>query len=217
MDVHVAFTGTALDLHERDDQADASARHERLGGALGVPVVRMGQVHGADVATVGAGGPALVPGVDALVTRDPGLVLAARGADCALVLLADPQTGVVGAVHCGRRGLVAGVVPAAVSRMRGLGAAGLHAWIGPHACGGCYEVPEQMRAEVAQVVPEASARTTWGTPSVDLAAGVVAQLDADGVSSEHLGVCTMEDDRVWSHRRDDDRAGRVAGLVWVAQ
>lgn len=214
--VHVVFTGTAVDLHEREDRADATARHERIGQELGVPVVRMGQVHEDGVAVVEGPEPSLVPGVDALVTRTPGVALAARGADCALVLLADADAAVVGAVHCGRRGLVAGVLPAAVRRLRALGAGDLHAWVGPHVCGRCYEVPEQMRQEVARSVPEAAAETSWGTPAVDLGAGVLAQLTREEVTSDHLEVCTMEDDRVWSHRRDGERAGRVAGLVWVA-
>ena len=55
--------------------------------------------------------------------------------------------------------------------MRALGAADLTAWLGPHVCGPCYEVPEQMRDEVAAVVPEAFAETSWGTPASTSAPG----------------------------------------------
>ena len=77
------------------------------------------------------------------------MTLLVRAADCVPVLLVAPDGGVIGAVHSGRPGLVPGVVPATVARMRELGAGRIEGWIGPHVCGRCYEVPEQMRADVA--------------------------------------------------------------------
>ena len=88
----------------------------------------------------------------------------------------------MGAAHCGRPGLLAGVVRATVGGMRDLGARAIAAWIGPHVCGACYEVPAEMRAEVAAVVPESRAVTSWGTPALDIGAGVRAQLEARGVA-----------------------------------
>ena len=95
--------------------------------------------------------------------------------DLEAVVAADDA--VVGAAHCGRLGLVAGIVPATVARMRALGAGGVEAWIGPHVCGRCYEVPGQLREGVANAVPTSYAETSWGTPSIDLGAGVRAQLE----------------------------------------
>lgn len=188
------------------------------GGGESPRVVRMRQVHGADVRTVDAtllaraeGDP---PVADALVTDLPGVVLLARAADCVPVLLADPERGVVGAVHSGRQGLVAGVVPATVARMRELGAADLVAWVGPHVCGRCYEVPADMRDSVAAAVPESYAETSWGTPAVDVGAGVVAQLKAAGVEVVDAARCTMEDDDLYSYRRQGAAAGRLGGLIW---
>ena len=182
-------------------------------------VWRMHQVHGADVAVVdevaAQGEP---PAVDALVTALPGVVLLVRVADCVPVLLADPDAGVVGAAHAGRPGMVAGVVPRTVEAMRALGATRLRAWVGPHVCGGCYEVPEQMRAEVCTVVPQAWAQTTWGTPALDIGAGVRAQLDdlgVDGVDVEVSDRCTLEDEDLYSYRRQGRESGRLGGLVWV--
>jgi copper oxidase (laccase) domain-containing protein len=87
-------------------------------------------------------------------------------------------------------------------------------------CGGCYEVPEQMRSEVAAVVPEAYAETSWGTPAVDIGAGVVAQLRAaDGLEAPvelvEVGRCTLEDDDLFSYRRQGSESGRLAGVVRV--
>ena len=62
------------------------------------------------------------PKADALVTRTPGLVIGILTADCAPVLFADPEAGVVGAAHAGWRGAVAGVLEAAIAAMENLGA-----------------------------------------------------------------------------------------------
>ncbi len=134
---------------------------------------------------VGADGPAhdvhghLHAVGDGLVTTQPGVSLMVRAADCVPVLFADESGTVIGAAHCGRPGLVAGIVPATVAAMRSLGAGPLRAWVGPHVCGRCYEVPEQMRDDVAAVEPDSRATTSWGTPSLDVGAGVRAQLERD--------------------------------------
>lgn len=214
--VEVAFTDTSVDV--REGASTGAGRLEadlsRLESATGVPVARMHQVHGCEVAHVEDA--STVPTADALVTDVPGLALMARAADCVPVLLAAPAERLVGAVHAGREGVLRAVVPAAVEALRRRGATRLRAWVGPHVCGGCYEVPEEMRAEVAALVPETAARTTWGTPALDLGAGVRAQLAAEDVEHEVVGGCTLEDEGLWSHRRQGDAAGRMAGLVWVA-
>ena len=93
--------------------------------------------------------------------------------------------------------------------------------MGPHVCGACYEVPEAMRAAVAAVVPESYAETSWGTPSLDIGAGVVAQLRAAGdrwaapVDVVEVGRCTREDDDLFSYRRQGPESGRLAGVVRV--
>ncbi|WP_435741533.1 polyphenol oxidase family protein [Nocardioides sp. SYSU DS0663] len=167
------------------------------------------QVHGADV--VVADGPVdRAPG-DGIVTTRTDLVLMVRAADCVPVLLAGGT--VVGAAHAGRAGVAAGVVPAVVERMRELGAAEVVAWVGPHVCGRCYEVPPAMQAEVAEREPATQATTSWGTPSLDLGAGVRAQLDRAGVEVVDVARCTLESPDLYSHRRDGRGAGRQAGLV----
>ena len=218
--VEVAFTGNGIDLAERSDDSRATeAAVTRLSDILGVPVVRMRQVHGVQVHHVvrgsdGSFGP--VPEADALVTTEPGVALLARSADCVPVLLADTSVGVVGAVHAGRVGFDRGVVGRCVEHMRELGAVDLQAWVGPAACGSCYEVPAEMRDDVASRHPVASSTTSWGTPALDVPAGVAAELRALGVQVDELGPCTIEDARTFSHRREQGRAGRSGALVWVA-
>jgi YfiH family protein len=150
---------------------------------------------------------------DGLVSDRPDVVLMVRAADCVPVLLTDPVAGVVAAAHSGRPGLAAGVVPATVRRMRDLGAADITAWIGPHVCGACYEVPEQMQAEVGAVEPASIATTSWGTPSLDLGAGVRAQLERAGVTVVDVSRCTRESPDLYSYRRDGTAAGRLAGVI----
>ncbi|MEU6601747.1 peptidoglycan editing factor PgeF [Streptomyces flaveolus] len=180
-------------------------------------VVWMNQVHGADAVVVDEPWGSTVPEVDAIVTARRGLALAVLTADCVPVLLADPVAGIVAAAHAGRPGMVKGVVPAAVRAMVELGAeAGrIVARTGPSVCGRCYEVPEAMRAEVAAVEPAAHAETSWGTPALDVSAGVHAQLDRLGVCDRaQAPVCTLESDDHFSYRRDRT-TGRLAGYVWL--
>ncbi|MFG2493337.1 peptidoglycan editing factor PgeF [Streptomyces caniferus] len=204
-----------------DDPQAVRANRARAAAELGLDpaaVVWMNQVHGRDVAVVG--GPwhgDEVPAVDAVVTDRRGLALAVLTADCTPVLLADPVAGIAGAAHAGRPGLVAGVVPAVVEAMVKQGAvpARIVAYTGPAICGRCYEVPEAMRSDVAAVVPEARATTSWGTPAVDVTAGVRAQLAAAGVPvREDSHICTRESADHFSYRRDRT-TGRLASYVWL--
>jgi polyphenol oxidase len=166
------------------------------------------------VVTEPTGGPA--PAADALVTTTRGLALMVRVADCVPVLLADLGAGVVGAVHAGRGGMVLDIATRAVEVMREQGAGDIVGWVGPHVCGACYEVPEELRAEVGDVVPEAVAQTSWGTPALDVGAGVRAQLSRAGVEVVDVGGCTREDAVLHSYRRDGAASGRSAGLVWLS-
>lgn len=204
-----------------DDPGAVTANRETAAKSLGIDpgrVVWMNQVHGNAVTAVdGPWGERPAPEADALVTAERGLALAVLTADCVPVLLADPVAGIVAAAHAGRPGLVAGIVPAALRAMteRGADPARIVARTGPAVCGRCYEVPEPMRAEVAAVEPAAHAETSWGTPAVDVAAGVHAQLARAGVRDlERSPVCTRESPDHFSHRRDRT-TGRLAGYVWL--
>jgi len=218
--VEVAFTDASLDL--RGTRPGYEAALAAVVAEAGVPFARLSQVHGDEVVEVVDDPPAgpsdpsdHVAVADALVTTRRGVGLMIRVADCVPVLLADPAVGVVGAVHAGRVGTTLDVVGRTVRRMRALGADEVRAWIGPHVCGRCYEVPEQMRDEVAAMVPATRSETSWGTPALDLGAGVAAQLAHAGVPSVDVERCTLEDERLHSYRRDGAGSGRMAGLVWM--
>ncbi|WP_230973360.1 polyphenol oxidase family protein [Aeromicrobium terrae] len=204
--IELGFTDRSLDL----STAAIDGSRDQLARAAGVETVAtMHQVHGADVAWVDAAGGH--PDADALVTGTPGLGLLVRVADCVPIVLAAPDDGLVGVVHSGRNGLVAGVVPAAVDALRSRGATSLEAWVGPHICGLCYELPAEMAEDVADHMPEARSTTRQGTPAADLGAGVQSQLEQRDVVVHRVDVCTLEDERFFSHRRGDTgRFGAVA-------
>lgn len=229
--VWVAFTDAAagnLALHVGDDPVEVLRRRGQLESALGFDARSfqyMNQVHGHEVASIGAAGAAGpgpqapaggAPTADAMVSL--GEPLAVMVADCVPVVLvgegAEEESTVLAVVHAGRPGVSSGVVPAAVARMRELGAAGLSAWLGPSVCGRCYEVPEDMRDDVAAQVPAAWCTTSRGTPGLDLPAAVRSQLQDAGVRVEYSGNCTLEDENLFSYRRDR-HTGRFAGLVWT--
>jgi polyphenol oxidase len=204
-----------LALHVGDDPAAVAENRRRVAAALGVPdIAWMEQVHGRQVEVVD--GPASVPPqADALVTRTRGLALAVMVADCTPVLAADAAAGVVGVAHAGRKGLAIGVVPALLAAMRSAGASSIEARIGPSVCARCYPVPAALRDEVAARVPESAAEARDGSPALDIAAGVLAQLTAEGVPATGLPGCSAEDDGLFSYRRDAGRTGRYAGFVWL--
>jgi YfiH family protein len=225
--VDLAFTDryggvSAVPYHELNlalvGDDDPAARHRNTALVLddfapGAELADMDQVHGNTVLRVGA---ARAP-CDALVTDRPDVVLMVRVADCVPVLLADATAGVIGAAHAGRKGVAAGVVPACVEEMQALGARAITAWVGPHICGRCYEVPAALRAEVAAIEPATWSTTSWGTPGLDLGAGVLAQLGALGVTAHDVSRCTLESSDLYSYRRDGSRSGRLAGMIrWRA-
>lgn len=213
------FASLNLGSSAGDDDGTVVRNLARVSDALGVEGLHaMSQVHGADVAygdSIRAHGSGTVPVCDALVTDRAGVPLLVRVADCVPVLLADSDAGLVGAAHAGRVGMVAGVVLAVVADLRDRGATSLRAWIGPRAGGCCYEVPEAMADDVERAVPGTRSTTTWGTPSVDVGAGVVRQLDDLGVEVTDLGAdtCTITDDDLFSYRRQGTSSGRIGAVV----
>ncbi|MGO1317362.1 MAG: peptidoglycan editing factor PgeF [Cellulomonadaceae bacterium] len=211
-----------LGLATDDEPRRVLANRDLLEQEVGRRIAYATQVHGADVVRVLA--PPTPPGTsvgsaDALVTTRRDVAVAVLVADCVPVVLADGAAGVGAVVHAGRRGLVAGVVPNAVAAMVAAGArpGNIAAVVGPAACGACYEVPAPLRDEVAAQVPGTAARTSWGTPSLDLPAGVLGQLREAQIGQVHsVGRCTIEDEDFFSYRRagrTGQPTGRFAGVV----
>ena len=191
-------------FHVGDDPVAVAANRALLGNAQ-----FMNQVHGNDVVVIDQ---VLdhEPTCDALITTSAGVALAVMVADCIPLLLISEK--VVAAVHVGRAGLVNKVALKAIEQMRALGASDIHAILGPSICGKCYEVPLSMQQEVVATHPASLSTTYQGTPALDLSAGLIAELIAQGLTYEASPICTQEDPLYFSHRRDNP-TGRFAGVV----
>lgn len=197
------FSGN-IAYHVGDDPENVAANRARLEAEVG-ELAWMSQVHGTDIRE--ASGP---PGqADALLVR-PGQGAAVMVADCVPLLLASPTLGAV--VHVGRRGLFGGIVPAVLDAFaaEGVGREEIEALIGPSVCGRCYEVPQTMAEEAEARVPGSRSVTRWGTPGIDIPAGIIAQLG--DIEVRTVGICTVEDDRFFSYRRSPV-TGRFAGVL----
>ncbi|WP_338027682.1 peptidoglycan editing factor PgeF [Brachybacterium avium] len=209
--------GLNLARHVGDDEQAVERNRALLAEEIGASVVFVDQVHSADVHVLPATGRVPTLTADAMVTDRRDVALAIMVADCLPVLLSDPVAGVVAVAHAGRQGLLAGVLQRTIEVMAELGTrpADLQASVGPSICGACYEVPATMRDDAAARLPQTWARTSWGTPSLDLRAGAVAVLAAAGVPRASLDAdhpCTLEDERFYSYRRAS-RTGRFAGVI----
>lgn len=214
----------ALNLGLSTDDADANVRENRRrlfeGLGFGPDALAIaGQVHGAEVEVVDRGG--LYRGTDGLATRTPGVLLCISAADCAAVLLADAEAGVVAACHSGWRGTVANIAARTVERAAALGAepARLRAYVSPCISAEHFEVGE----EVAAHFDDAFVRRPEGAPRpfVDLKGAIAAQLRAAGVRPAHVEVdphCTVaRRDRFFSYRAEDGRTGRMMGFVGLVE
>lgn len=167
------------------------------------------QVHSADVAVVGESFAAdTAPRVDAMVTNQTGIALGILTADCAPVLLADADAGVIAAAHAGWRGALAGVVDNVVAAMIELGAsrAGISAAVGPCIAQASYQVGPEFRGAF---VDADAANGTWFCEGnsdrwhFDLSGFVAERLRAAGVGAvARLEEDTCADaDRFFSYRR----------------
>jgi copper oxidase (laccase) domain-containing protein len=144
---------------------------------------------------------------DAAWTDVPGAKLAIRTADCVpIVLHGDDRVAVV---HAGWRGLAAGVIEETIEAMGGA----ILAHIGPHIRAGCYEFGQDELDQVAAALgAHVRATTVWGTPALDLTAGVRAALDGVRIhDSCHCTAC-MDTWYSWRARRETERFATTAWL-----
>lgn len=199
-----------------DAEAPRERVRERLGARVGMPAVAsVGQVHGAAVAIVQEAGH--VDAHDGLVTDRRGLLLTTVAADCALVLLADAEAGVVGACHSGWRGTVAGITGATVRAMVELGARPerLLTYVTPCISAEAFEVGDEVAAHFG---PHAVVRRAdWPRPHVDLRAELARQLAEAGVAASRTEIdagCTVgEPGRFFSYRAEAGTPGRMIGFI----
>lgn len=218
------WTTRALELGTAEDEGGGWGR---LAGEAGVTpdrLIRLRQVHGNAVVEAGGNPAREAPEGDALISRDPRLLLTVRAADCVPVLIADRSSGAVAAVHAGWRGTSAGIARHAVGalvRRFGSRPEDLAAALGPSIGPCCYETGPAVRAALGEAgwAPEATERWFEGPEGrhLNLWRANYEQLAAAGLGRESVfvsGLCTAcHPDWFHSYRRDGVRAGRLAGYI----
>ncbi|CAH0293772.1 peptidoglycan editing factor PgeF [Roseomonas sp. CECT 9278] len=216
------FAALNCSLSGRDDPDAVRENRRRAADALGLPgaaLVGLTQVHGDAVAVLDEPWPQdQRPQADAVVTRRPGLAIGIVTADCAPVLFADPQAGVIGGAHAGWRGAVGGVLEATIAAMCAIGAsrARIVAAVGPCIRQPSYEVAADLRdAVLARDAADARFFADGARPDrwqFDLAGYCAARLVAAGVAAEVTPHDTLADEaRFFSHRRNTLAGGGPIG------
>jgi YfiH family protein len=226
-----AVAGLNCGLGSEDDP-DLVATNRRLAADAilpGAPLASVYQIHSPTAVIVTEAQPNDErPMADALVTDQKGLLLGIVTADCAPVLLADVEAGVVGAAHAGWRGATAGVTDQAIAAMISLGARvdRIAAAIGPSIAMASYEVDHPFAERLLADDPDNErflSEGPTGNPHFDLEAYIVARLAAAGVRRiEATGLDTYQlEDRYYSYRRATHRIeptyGRQLSLIGLAR
>lgn len=218
-------------LGSGDDPDLVAENRERATQAVlpGGRLVSLYQVHGAETVTaIDPWEDNMRPEADAIATAEPNIVIGVVTADCAPILLADREAGVVGAAHAGWKGALAGVTDAVVAAMDGLGARRdrIGAAIGPTIARASFEVGPDLIAAFTDADPENARFVTEdgrGRPHFDLEAYVAHRLAAAGIGRiAALGLDTYaHPDRFYSYRRathlGEPTYGRQMSLIAVPQ
>ncbi len=210
-----------------DAEENVFANLGRAAAALGVDPRRiyyLSQVHGRDVRELSgteSREAVIEQRGDALVGSSLDLACGVRSADCVPVLIGDRRSGAVAAVHAGWRGVVAGVIGAAVERLRAGAAAPpeLIAAIGPHISSDAFEVAPEVAREIADACGDVAVvdRSRGVRPFVDLRRAVRRGLIEAGMSDsavDDVHGCTVgEPERFFSYRRDGQKSGRHLSAI----
>lgn len=222
------YAGLNVGLGSNDDHQAVRENRRRTAAHFGATaIVTAYQIHSAIAFTADGPWPDSPPQADAVVSAAPGVVCGALAADCAPVLICDPQGRVVAAAHAGWKGALTGVVEAAVDRMVQLGADRnrLHAAVGPCIGPGSYEVGVEFLERFTQANPNYARFFMPGASDdkrmFDLPGFVLGRLKAAGVETcEWVGRDTCaEPDLFFSNRRalklDEPDYGRLLSAIML--
>lgn len=162
-------------------------------------------VHGSKIEVVDENSTEIIEGVDGLITQDPNVLLSITVADCIPVYFYEADHGIVGVVHSGWRGTVAGVVVEAVKVIISLGGNpdNLAVALGPGINACHFEIQSDVLEKFSAYPDSITHRD--GKTFVDLKGIIIEQLSSFGIQPaniENYPDCTMEGDRYFSYRRD---------------
>jgi YfiH family protein len=216
--------GIARDSKIKDAPANIEENYQRMASAIGCSDRKrawISQVHGRDICEARAG-QIFTNGneADGLITADATRVLGVKYADCVPILLASGDGRVVAAIHAGWRGVLLGIVPAAVERVARVGkvpANMLAAAIGPCISQDAFEVGPEVVTSFEQLFDPASKTVHTAKGHVDLKQAVLHQLMTAGVLRDRIDttdLCTFHTpEEFYSHRREGVATGRMAALI----
>lgn len=174
-------------------------------GLGGRKIVIANLVHGTHVEKITAGAEYVIPDTDALITKEPGIILTVTGADCFPVYFEERTTGIIGLAHCGWRGIVDGIIEKTIASIIAMGGKkeNLLIMIGPGICAKHFEIRED-------VLPSFSAYDDYITRDknirVNLNGIMKKQAEGAGIVSENISdmnECThCLPEKYFSYRRD---------------
>jgi hypothetical protein len=210
--------GLNFGFNTDEDKEIVKGNRNFLANTISTPITNIAfanQVHGTEILEVSEGG--IYDNIDGFITKKKGLALAIQVADCAAVLLADANKGIISAVHAGWRGAEAEIVPKALQKMVAFGSdlKDVKIFISPCISQEKFEVGD----EVADQFPEEFVdRKTFSKPHIDLKGFIEDQLLNAGVFKSNIEIessCTFSDQDYYSYRRDGKKAGRMMGIIKI--
>ncbi len=213
------YTSLNLGLATADAPENVAENRARFWRALGTEANKVAsshQVHGSEVLLINE--PGHHEGYDALITNKPGIVLTVTVADCTPVLIYDPKCRAIAAVHAGWRGMVAGIVPAALQKMRehfGTNPADCLVYVGTCIDEDTFEVGAEVAVHFADTRKRFNQKA--GKYFVDLKRAIADQLTKAGVQEQHIGLSpyataqNLED--YFSHRAENGATGRMLAVI----
>ena len=222
------YAGLNVGLGSKDDPDAVLENRRRAAGHFGGTLVTAYQVHSARAIIADGAWPDETPQADAVVSATPGVICGALAADCAPILLADPEARVVAAAHAGWQGALHGVAEATIARMEELGArrGRIVAAVGPCIGPASYEVGLEYVQRFTEIDPAFAQYFTKGVSpdkrQFDLPAFVMSRLDAAGIAAcEWIGRDTCaEPDLFFSNRRafklGEPDYGRLLSAITLA-
>ena len=156
---------------------------------------RAEQVHGAEVAVVGASYNArVIEGVDGLISGDKGALLGIYVADCGAIYLADKKSGAIGLLHSGKKGTELGILTKALEKMA-----------------------QEFGTDPRDVIVALAPCIRPPAYEVDFADEIHEQALQAGVKEENFtdsGICTSENlEEYYSYRTEKGATGRMLALL----
>lgn len=220
------YDSANLAFHVGDDASDVLSNHRLLAMALGYEysrLVHMRQIHSDRIVIVnGLQDFNSPPECDALITDRPGVPIMVMSADCTPILLYDPDTRAIGAVHAGRAGALQEILPKTIETMvktYGTKPENLRITLGPSIGGCCYEINPSIAATVEERSYANALRSENDKIFLDVNTILLTQLERMDIKDGHVEVlqnCTAcESDEYFSYRADQQRTGRIAGVIML--